>query len=274
MARAFEDWLGPRSAARLEALNKETFLDYRTAMQVAGNSPQNINQHFKVLRRPFKVAADERLIQHQPLGAIKRLRGIRAEKGVFTGEQVARLIAAAPDAEWRALIALGCYTGGRLMDLSQLTWSAYDRETNTLGFRQKKTDSDVLVPVHEELARYLAELPAGVGKAPLLARLSAKSGTGKSGLSMAFKRIMERAGVAAGIAGERTGPAGRSVSRLSFHSLRHSFTSALAAAGIAPEIRQELVGHSDAGTHQKYTHHELETFRRAIAALPALPSAP
>ena len=274
VARTFEDWLGPRGAARLEALNKETFLDYRAHLQKAGHSAQNVNFIFKVLRRPFKVAADERLIQHQPLGAIKRLRGQAAVKGVFTTEQISQLMAAAPDVEWRALMALGYFTGGRLIDLSRIVWSAWDREQNAISFKQKKTGGAVFVPVHPALASYLAQLPAGVGRAPMLPRLSTKSGTGKSGLSMQFRRIMERAGIDAGVARERAGAAGRSVSKLSYHSLRHSFTSELARAGIAPEIRQQLTGHADDATHRKYTHLELESFRGAIAALPALPSAP
>ena len=44
-----------RSARRL-------FLAYRADLQKAGHSAQGINQTFKVLRRPFKAAADERLI--------------------------------------------------------------------------------------------------------------------------------------------------------------------------------------------------------------------
>jgi site-specific recombinase XerD len=107
VARAFEAWLGPRAAARLEALNKETFIAYRTHLQAAGHSPQNINQVFKILGRPFKAAAAERLITHQPLGAFKALRGASAEKGTFTPAEISQLLAAAPCAEWRALIALG-----------------------------------------------------------------------------------------------------------------------------------------------------------------------
>jgi integrase len=272
VAGAFEAWLGPRAAARLDAAGKELFLDYRADLQKAGHSPQNINQIFKILRRPFKAAADERLIQHQPLGAVKRLRGAAAVKGVFTPEQIAQLLAAAPDDEWRALIALGYFTGGRLIDLSRLTWGAWERgEENAISFNQKKTGGGVTIPVHPELARYLNQLPGGVGKAFLLPRLATKSGAGKSGLSMAFKRIMAAAGIDAGIARERVGAAGRNVSRLSFHSLRHSFTSALANAGISSEIRQQLTGHADLATHQKYTHHELDSFRRAVETLPALP---
>ena len=240
-------------------------------MQKAGHSAQGINQIFKILKRPFRAAADERLIQHQPLGAIKRLRGTAAVKGCFTPQQIAQLLAAAPDDEWRALVALGYYTGGRLIDLSRLPWSAWNREQNAISFKQRKTGGAVMIPVHPGLVRYLAVLPAGVGRAPMLPRLSAKSGTGKSGLSMAFKRIMAAAGIDAGVARERAGAAGRNVSRLSFHSLRHSFTSQLANAGVPPEVRQQLTGHSDLASHKIYTHLQLDTLQKAITALPALP---
>ena len=88
---------------------------------------------------------------------------------------------------------------------------------------------------------------------------------------MAFRRIMERAGIDAGVARERAGKAGHSVSRLSFHSLRHSFTSELARAGVPPEVRQQLTGHSDLASHKTYTHLELDTLQKAVTALPALP---
>jgi len=82
---------------------------------------------------------------------------------------------------------------------------------------------------------------------------------------------MLAAGIEPGIARERSGKAGHSVSKLSFHSLRHSFTSELANSGVPPEIRQKLTGHADLGTHKTYTHLEVATFQRAIAALPSLP---
>jgi integrase len=267
----FESFLGARRHARLEALSKDVFLAYRDQLQADGHSPRNINQIFKILRRPFKVAFDEGLINHNPIGAIKRLRSQSAEKGIFTPAQISQLLAAAPDDEWRVLIALGYYTGGRLTDLSRLTWAAIDLTQNTIGFRQKKTGGDVLVPIHPELGRYLSKLPRGIGKAPLLRHLSTKSGTGKSGLSMAFKRIMTTAGIEAGIARQRVGAAGRSVSKLSFHALRHSFTSELARAGVPPEVRQLLTGHSDASSHQQYTHLQIDTLTRAVTALPSLP---
>ncbi|MBV8175222.1 MAG: tyrosine-type recombinase/integrase [Verrucomicrobia bacterium] len=68
------------------------------------------------------------------------------------------------------------------------------------------------------------------------------------------------------------GKEGRSVSLLSFHSLRHSFNSAMANAGVAPEIRQLLTGHASAEMNKVYTHHELETVRGAVESISRLPS--
>jgi integrase len=82
---------------------------------------------------------------------------------------------------------------------------------------------------------------------------------------------MDRAGIDPGIARQKTGKAGRNVSRLSFHSLRHSLTSALANAGVPAEIRQKLTGHADVKAHAAYSHHEFETIRQALDKVSRLP---
>ena len=61
------------------------------------------------------------------------------------------------------------------------------------------------------------------------------------------------------------------ISKRTFHALRHSFTSALANAGVAPELRMKLTGHKSAAVHQGYTHLELATLKQAIRKLPNLP---
>jgi integrase len=75
----------------------------------------------------------------------------------------------------------------------------------------------------------------------------------------------------AAVEGMRTqASGGRTLSSLSFHSLRHSFNSALANAGVSQEIRQKLTGHASAEMNAIYTHHELEPLRAAVAAIPSL----
>jgi site-specific recombinase XerD len=75
----------------------------------------------------------------------------------------------------------------------------------------------------------------------------------------------------AGVEGKRTqARGGRTLSSLSFHSLRHSFNNAMANAGISQEVRQKLAGHTSAETNQVYTHHELEALRAAVAVIPRI----
>jgi len=95
---------------------------------------------------------------------------------------------------------------------------------------------------------------------------SLKSG-GRHGLSESFKRIMRNAGLDAGKA-EKNGL--RQLSLRSFHALRHSFTSALANAGVAPELRMKLTGHKSESIHRVYTHHELAPLRAAVDKIPGL----
>jgi integrase len=62
--------------------------------------------------------------------------------------------------------------------------------------------------------------------------------------------------------------AGRTFYSKGFHSLRHTFVSDLANAGVAVDLRQKLAGHADARVHAGYTHHQIETLRAAVDMLP------
>jgi integrase len=78
---------------------------------------------------------------------------------------------------------------------------------------------------------------------------------------------MERAEIGGRILRTATGEE-RKRSSLSFQSLRHSFVSALANAGVAPDLRQKLAGHSDLKSHARYSHHEIDAMRSAVATVP------
>jgi len=45
----------------------------------------------------------------------------------------------------------------------------------------------------------------------------------------------------------------------------------MANAGVPQELRQKLTGHASADMNAIFTHHELETIRKAVSAIPRLP---
>ena len=123
------------------------------------------------------------------------------------------------------------------------------------------------IPLHAELERHLLKSP-GVGRAFVFPSLAGKGTGGKLGLSGQFAAIMARAGIEGKIT--RHTAQGRANNSLSFHSLRHSFNSVLANAGVSQEIRMKLTGHMSAEMNKGYTHHELAPLRAAVAVIPSI----
>jgi integrase len=147
-----------------------------------------------------------------------------------------------------------------------MRWSAIDWNNKIIRFAARKTGKAVTLPLHPQLERELLK-NAGIGNAPIFPALAGRGTGGKHGLSGRFNAILEKAGVER----KRTRSSGeRTLSSLSFHSLRHSFNSALANLGVSQEIRQKLTGHTSAEMNAIYTHHELAPLRAAVEMLPAL----
>jgi integrase len=267
--------LGRRSEVKLESIGLADFVQFRDQLLEEGRSPQTVNHLVrKVLASPFGLAVKLGIIASTPVAHLPALKSTRIEKGVFTPEEISKLVAVA-SLDWKGVILVGYFTGARLKDACNLRWGNVDLVNKTITFRAGKTGQIITVTIHPELEEHLLSPSRKVSDDPntfLFPSLAGKSGGGKSGLSMAFKRLMEKAGVEAGVARLKAGKKGRSFALRSFHSLRHSFISALANAGVASELRRTLSGHSSEEMHAVYTHHELETIRKAVTSIPRLPT--
>ncbi len=264
--------IGKKADHLLREITQTDIRSWRDALKRKGLAAPTVNHAIKILRMPFNAAHDAGHIEINPTkNAVRPLRDEARDvsKDVFTPEQITNLIKAAPSEDWKGAILCGYYTGLRLRDVADLEWSAVDLDKRTIRVKTRKTLRTVTVPIHPEFRAWLEKQTRGIGKAPVFQSLVGKSGGGKSGLSMAFKRIMERAKIKGRLLREANG-AGRSQSSLTFHSLRHSFNSAMANAGISQEIRQKLTGHTSAETNKVYTHHELEALRAAVSVIPGI----
>lgn len=274
IVREFLAHLRERADAALNEIVDEDLKGFRNALARSGHSASTVNGAIKILRSPFHLAHLKGYIAADPCAGVGMVEDdADIEKDVFTPEQIGALVAEA-EGDWTGAILCGFYTGLRLKDVAELKWESIDTGLTKIELvprktRRKKKNRKVVLPIHPVFAAWLKKQTRGIGKAPVFPSLAGKSGGGKSGLSMMFKRIMERAGIQGRILRERNGE-GRSQSSLSFHSLRHSFNSALANADVTQEIRQKLTGHASAQMNEVYTHRELEPLRQAIAKLPRI----
>jgi integrase len=273
ITEGFLRFLGTRAHTSLESLSTDDFLRHRDQLLAEGRAPRTVNQSIRrVLSRPFVSAVQQGILKRNPVAGVRPLRDVTVEKGVFTPEQIRALIAVA-EGDWTGLILMAYCTGGRQGDLVRLTWGAINFDERSITFSQTKTGAKIKIPIHPELEDYLLfrSVPDD-GRKPLFPTLCHLESHGSKGLSKTFAHLLESAGIEAGVARVKIGAAGKTVHRLSFHSLRHSFTSALANAGVSAELRQKLTGHADAKSHGTYTHLEFETIREALGALGRLPS--
>lgn len=268
---SFLSTLGERANRNLNQITPRDIQRFRDEQLQEGKHPRTCNFAVKHLRIAFNVARRQGLITHNPAEAVEMLpTDNESTKRPFDIEQVKAILKEAKG-DWRGAIMVALYTGARLQDVTDMRWDSVDLEKKWISFRAGKTSQRIKIPIHDSLQDFLLSLPASdSGKAFLFPSLTGKRTGGKSGLSMAFRRIMERAGVRGEVVRERTGDAGRTVNTLSFHSFRHTLTSIMANAGVAVEVRQKFTGHASAEMNARYTHHEIETLRSAIETLPKM----
>lgn len=267
----FMNFLGSRADIELDELSVDDVRNFRDNRVEEGLAPTSANIQLKVLRACFNAAVKQGLITYNPANGVETLAVGRKHRKPFTHEQVLALLRSA-DAEWRGLIFAGYYIGARLAVCAGLQFENVDFSQRTLTYtpnkqRRSKQQPDTLtVPVHPEFMNWMLATRRTTG--PLFPKLSKEGVSGAGGLSLAFRALMNKAGIKCDVK-EAEGK-GRRVFDLSFHSLRHTFNSTLANAGISQEIRQKLIGHASADVNDIYTHIEIEPLRNAIDALPAL----
>ena len=271
VVRDFLASLGSRAKASLTGVSPGDIVSFRDKLRSEGRALSTCNMVVKkILSVPFEAARKMGYTPTNPVAAVDVLKdkaeARKSGREPFTADEVARLVAGSAD-DWRGAVLLGATSGLRLRDVTNLTWGAIDFEEGLLRTEAERTGAVVVLPVHRDFMAWVAERPRGIGKAFVFHTLAGNRIGGCNGLSAQFRKIMDSAGVTGRVV-QRTGK-GRTGHSKGFHSLRHSFVSGLANAGVSPDIRQKLAGHADARVPAGYTHRELQTLRGAISKLPS-----
>ena len=243
MTESFLVFLGKRAGLALGAISPADLRKWREGLTKAGRSPSTVNLHLKVVSIAFERARRLGYIPLNPCLGLESLKDEdKGERDTFTPEQVQELVEAAKGTEWEGAVLAGFFTGLRLKDVANLLWEEVDSTDSKRWYIRKKTSKTgrtVAVPVHPQFKTWLEPRQA-IGKAPVFPSLAGKGTGGKTGLSGQFKQLMEGQGIRGRVMREGGG-AGRLTMSLSFHSLRHSFTSVMTNEGVPEEVRMLLI---------------------------------
>jgi integrase len=284
----FIEFLGPRRRMPVVDATARVLIDFRDAEVAKGKSGTTVNKALSVLGQAFAEAVVAGFIEVNPARGV-RVKGAdkRAQKRrPFTFDQFCALVArTAPRTrskrghtvhrDWQTFILATGYTGGRQQETAQLAWPMVDFQEHRIGLGRTKNGDVHWLPLHRALEDHLRQrwVAAGQPRAGLvMPHIAAMPGRK---LSRYFREIiLPRVGISQPYAKriDEKG-AGRVLAAYSIHSLRHSLSTWLAAAGVDEHMRMQLIGHEDEDVSRGYTHIEMEQARAELAKVPSVPAA-
>lgn len=192
---------------------------WRAELKKQGYATATISRTVLYARQVFRWAMRRGMAKRNPFAELKAGAQVNPARAVFVSrETIAKVIDAAPDAEWRLLIALSRFGGLRVpSEALALRWTDVDWEHNRLTVRSPKTEhhegkGERIIPLFPEIREHLQAVfdAAPVGSVNVIERY--REGCN---LNPHLRRIIKRAGLSPW---ERT-----------WHNLRASRQTELAA---------------------------------------------
>jgi len=235
-------------AATLESVTDDTLFLYLMHLRSRGLASRSLARHLSALRGFFAFAAGERWLPESPAALIENPKLPRLLPDVLSREDVSKLLAA-PDTATplgyrdRTMLELLYAAGLRVSELIGLTLGDYDAQAGLLRVFGKGS-KERLTPIHalarEFLSTYLQTVRGAFHPREQFIFLN-RSGQGLTRQAV-WKKIKSHA-LAAGVS-----------TRISPHSLRHSFATHLLEGGADLRTVQTLLGHADISATEIYTH--------------------
>jgi len=234
----------------------------------------SFNKYLVLLRRIWKVLSknSEARLKLNPWDDIRPKLLATHSRRELTVEELSKVIASV-SGEMRLLFAIGIYSGLRLGDAATLKWGNVDLVRRTIIVTPSKTArranaKQVKIPIHETLYRLLCDVPQSRRirfVLPELSSLYLRENTKGADLSKRIHSVFSDCGIKTACTVEGYSRCGVDVG---FHSLRHTFVSLSANAGVPMAMVQALVGHSNPAMTRHYLHEDFKSVQAAVYALP------
>jgi len=248
--------LGPQE------LGKEHLREYLSVLHERGVTSRTIARRIASLRRYFNWAIRQEMTSANPADALHtpKIKG-RLPRPLDEATVVTLLTTEDPDApQWRrardrAVLEILYGSGLRVSEVVTLTLQSVSSDHSTIRVMGKGSKERIVPlsdPAIDSLQRWFSlrsEVVSENSGSSLM--LSARGNpVGRRDIARLLDEACERSGIVGG-----SHP----------HALRHSFATHLMDNGADTRSIQELLGHSDASTTQRYTHVSKERLRVAYA---------
>jgi integrase/recombinase XerC len=254
-----------------EVLNHATIQNYICSLNKI-NKPASVVRKLSAMQTFFNLLLQEHKISSNPLLGVVRPKQGHYIPVFLTVDEVFRLVDAPNKSDTfaardRAILEILYSTGMRVSEMSGLDINSLDFETEMVrvtGKGNKERLAPVGTPALDAIRKYLPQRDFLLRKRrehghtpdsePLFVNSRGSRLTTRS-VERLVKMYAQRVGI---------------ISRVTPHSLRHSYATHLLEMGADLRMVQELLGHVSLSTTQKYTHltvdHLMEVYDKAHPA--------
>jgi len=228
--REYFSW---KEGGNYESLDEKSIRDYLLYKEGKGNSASTRNLILNAIKYFYRDVVRSR----EEIG-IRYARGVKSIPVVLSRIEIRKLVDATQNLKHRLMIAIAYGSGMRISEVVSLKVRDVDLDELTIHIKHAKGRKDRLTIFPESLRTDIQNLVAGKGDGDYVFESERGGKLTTRSAQKVFMKSLRKAGIS---------------KSATFHSLRHSFATHLLENGVDIRYVQELLGHQNIRTTQRYT---------------------
>ncbi|MFC1715564.1 tyrosine-type recombinase/integrase [Candidatus Poribacteria bacterium] len=243
----------------IKRMTSQMVEDYKQVRLKEGASPNTVNHEMANLSHMLRLAIQWQYVDKNVVSDVKRIR-IPEKPTRFLGrDEILRLVEAARESHIYPILMTALHTGMRKSELLNLRWTDIDFDQRAVTVQAKddwhtknyKSRTLQLTPALYEMLREHRKqhLSRGVQSKYVFTYCGKRI---RDNIKRSLKTVLRKA----------------SLTGVTLHTLRHTFASQLAMAGVSLKEIQELMGHQSFVTTLQYAHLSEDHVKRQVMKLP------
>lgn len=210
--------------------------------------------YHRTLKAAFNKALAWEYIKENPFAKIKSPKVIKTYPAYINQSELNEILVHTRYNFLKDIYIVAFYAGLRLGELLNMKWNWIDFTLNIITIKNSDTfttkgKKERIIPIHPTVREILKKrIPIAYKDDFVFCKFSGVK-LNEDFVSKSFKKAVRRAGLN---------------DKIHFHTLRHSFASALVQKGVSLYAVKELLGHEDIKTTQIYSHLQQENLYTAV----------